>query len=355
MRRSCTRMLAFEDWPLIDQEAWSAGTRSRGLFDPKGCGARWGDASHKKYRGGYGQWLNYLSSKGALDHSLAPGERVTASLVREYFEFLRCGGLSDHTLVNRLDELFRSLMAMEPNKNWRWIIAPNGRSIRSQMSMRRKIRTIPSIRSLLDLGVHLMDKASERVGPSRQLCQFRDGLIFALLAACPFRRRNISMIEIGRHLIRLDDRYVICFTAAETKTGRRDEKPVLPFLTSYLQTYLDRVRPKLLQGRETSALWINWNGIPMNTRGVESRLDVVGHRELGARIGFNMFRYAAATDVSIITPAHVGIIAPLLGHTDRRTGEKHYNRANAVSAATQYHSTLRSLRRPIKRTKIKSV
>jgi hypothetical protein len=59
------------------------------------------------------------------------------------------------------------------------------------------------------------------------LLDYRDGLMIALLAARPLRRRNLAMITIGRQLIRVGDAWDLIFAAEETKTGQPIEA-ILP-------------------------------------------------------------------------------------------------------------------------------
>ena len=72
---------------------------------------------------------------------------------------------------------------------------------------------------------------------------YRDGLMIALLAARPLRRRNFAMITIGQHLIRVGPDWRLLFAAADTKTGQPIETDLPDRLVPYLEHYLCAVRP----------------------------------------------------------------------------------------------------------------
>jgi hypothetical protein len=73
---------------------------------------------------------------------------------------------------------------------------------------------------------------------------FRDGLMIAVLAFIPIRRRNLAALEIGRHVIHEGDSRFVVIPSDETKTRKPIEFPVPEFLRNYLTIYLDAVRPR---------------------------------------------------------------------------------------------------------------
>ena len=89
---------------------------------------------------------------------------------------------------------------------------------------------------------------------------FRDGLILALLAACPLRRRSFVGLEPGRHLVRHSDCYRLQLEPGDLKNGTDMTVPLPVSLTPWLDHYLALVRPRLLQGRESPKLWVSREG-----------------------------------------------------------------------------------------------
>jgi len=47
--------------------------------------------------------------------------------------------------------------------------------------------------------------------------RYRDGLVVAFLAFVPIRRKNLTALEIGRHLVREGDRWFVVIPRASCK------------------------------------------------------------------------------------------------------------------------------------------
>ena len=75
--------------------------------------------------------------------------------------------------------------------------------------------------------------------------RYRDGLIIALLIACPVRIKNLANLVIGQHLVFDGDAYRLKLSAAETKAGRPYLGSVPPELTPYIDGWLQVRRPSL--------------------------------------------------------------------------------------------------------------
>jgi hypothetical protein len=74
-------------------------------------------------------------------------------------------------------------------------------------------------------------------------------------------------------------------------------------LAPYIDRYLDEIRPLLLQGKQSDALWITQYGEPLSYGGVSRRLKKVTHRLFGKALSPHMFRHALATSIAIDRPA----------------------------------------------------
>jgi len=64
--------------------------------------------------------------------------------------------------------------------------------------------------------------------------RYRDGLMIALWAFIPLRRKNFAALEIGRHLLREGDSWFVIIPREEAKTGTPIEFAVPESLESYL-------------------------------------------------------------------------------------------------------------------------
>jgi integrase len=67
-------------------------------------------------------------------------------------------------------------------------------------------------------------------------------------------------------------------------------------------------------------------------------------RAFGQPINPHLFRDCAVSTVATDDPEHIGIAAPLLGHRDPRTTEKHYVQANALAAGRRLRRSIDRLR-----------
>jgi integrase/recombinase XerD len=344
-REPSRRCLRLDEWPEPDRLAWKTAMAGGDIFDHRCAGANWSAATRVKNSGGYGRWLGFLKQRGWLAPETLPANRVTAARVQAYFESLRAA-VRDHTVICRIAELAAVMRAIAPDRDWSWINRPGGTSIRMRLPMARRPMSVPSAQTLLALGLRLMQTAEGLSRPTRRIVQYRDGLLFALLAAVPtMRLRNLVSIQIGRHLLYADGQFRLWFPADETKTRRPLEAPVPDGLAAALRRYLEVYRPQLLQGRAHAQLWVNWRGQALTKSGIQNRFRYVTAKHLGSVIGPHAFRHAAATTVAIKDPAHVRIIAPILGHSSHRTAEVHYNRATTAEAAAALRRSLRKIRK----------
>src|SRR6185437_13032506 len=89
---------------------------------------------------------------------------------------------------------------------------------------------------------------------------YRNVLAIALTAAHPLRRKNVSALRLGVTILRRADVWAIDIPGAETKNGRPIFAELPKTVTPLLDTYVRDVRPLLLRGSTSDALWINLYG-----------------------------------------------------------------------------------------------
>ena len=176
-------------------------------------------------------------------------------------------------------------------------------------------------------------------------------MMVALLIACPtMRLKNLSGIELERHLVRVSTGFELRFSGAEMKAGKPVEIPVPEVLMPYLDHYITQVRPALLARSAMPAsacprLWITQYGKPMREKAIHLAISVTTERAFGRPINPHLFRDSAVTSVALEDPKHIGIAAPILGHTDLRTTEAHYIQAQQIAAGRKLQASLKTLRR----------
>ena len=165
--------------------------------------------------------------------------------------------------------------------------------------------------------------------------------MIALLALCPIRLGNFAELRIGRQIRRIGDTWWIILEAAETKSGRPDERPIPEILTSHIDRWLERWRPIFL--RTADAFWPSTKGGPLAYACVGQIITETTLRELGVAISPHLFRDCAVYTVATEAGDRMGIASGLLQHTDPHTTEKYYNKGASLGAVRQYQQILDQL------------
>lgn len=339
------RCLKVNEWPDADQIAWEK------LFEPgdildgtAGLGQHWCDDTRQKYRKGYGRWLTFLITSRQYQADLAPEDRVTLEAVSAYI-----GQLSEEvaswTVWGRLAELLAVCKAMAPAADWSWL----NRAVRrleaqGRVSKDKHSRLRPAA-EISNWAYGELDRILKAPPARHAETKFRDALLVGILIACPtMRLGNLTRIKIGQHLIKLKGRYELRFQGFEMKARKPIEIPVPESLTAYINHYIEQVRPILLDGNDSDRLWISQYGKPMTDKAIHAAISTATKRAFGRAINPHLFRDCAVTSVAIEDPKHIGIAAPILGHTDPRTTEKHYIQAQQLHACRTLVRSLKDLR-----------
>jgi len=140
--------------------------------------------------------------------------------------------------------LLRMLMVLEPQRDWTVLARVYQHLKRTAAPSCDKLSRMVPATDLFALGIRLMDTWA--AGPPQRVnkpSRYRDGLLIALLISCPVRMRNLTSIEVGRHLLWDGQVYQPHFTAAETKTRRPYAASVPRELTPYVDAWLQVHRP----------------------------------------------------------------------------------------------------------------
>ena len=342
------RCLKVHEWPEVDQQLWHQILQPGDILDGTvGSGFHWSEATREKYRKGYGRWLTYLIISNQFDADEGPTERITPERVSSYMDDLN-ETISSWTVWGRIAELLAVAKAFAPDTDWSWLrrivsyLEANGRDGRIKLPRLR-----PS-GEIVAWAYERMDNIVVAPPDRDPASHYRDALMIALLITCPpMRLGNLAMIQVGKHLKSIGDGYHLRFAADETKTRKPLLIPVMDSLAPYIKYYLDNVRPALLQAVEWDHLWITKYGNPMKGKTIYDRITTVTERAFGVSINPHLFRDCAVTSVAIDDPEHIGIAAPILGHTDPRTTEKHYIQANAIVAGRRLRNSIDTVRREL--------
>jgi integrase/recombinase XerD len=352
------RCLKVEAWPQSDRRDWETALQHGDILEPCNFTSTWKPLTRYTVERSYGRWLTWLDCNELLDVALTPARRASRETVARYVQDLQSLNAS-YTVLSRVRNLCNALQAMAPEEDWEWLRCVIRRRRRTAVSAKNKRAMIIATEELFDFGLELMNDAE---GPSHRTSlgkagRYRDGLMIAMLASRPIRRRNFASIEIGRHLVRQGPEYWLRFAAEETKTNSPIEIPVPTVLTPYIERYLAYYRPFLgeraVRGNWVCAqprsagmtLWVsNWCSA-MSEGGIYGRITKATKTRFGHAINPHFFRDCAATSIAIEDPAHVYVTQSILGHTSIKTSERHYNHAQSLEATRRYQRRILELRR----------
>ena len=340
--------LKLDEWPEGDRVAWFKAIAPGDLLDgTMGPAYHWCEDTRDHRRKAYGRWLTSQIAAGGFDAMAEPTSRITSDTVSAYILELQ-SQVAPYTVWGYIAGLHAVAMAFDPDGDWRWLRRIVGKLEATLQDSKDKHSRLRPASEVLAWAISRMQEI-ERNPPKRFVdTHYRDALMVGLLISCPtMRLRNLTGIKIGQHLIQRSDGWDLRFSGPEMKARKPVEMCVPRELNQYLVRYLDYHRPALLDGAASNRLWITQYGEPMTQKTVFSRISTVTERAFGMPINPHLFRDCAVTFVALNDPKHIGIAAPILGHTDPRTTERHYLQAQQIAAGRKLQASLRSIRKQL--------
>lgn len=329
-------------WPMADQGAWAAACLPGDPFEPGGLAARWRPATRDARVGAYGRFLGTLEGARREAVGISARELVTPESVHDYLRFLRARGWASQSIAGSILHLHGCVVALWPAHDWRWLAAIRAREWRLAEPRRNKLARIVPQRALLELGMQLMESAEEPglVGPAGvgellPPLRYRDGLVLALLALRPLRRRNFLALAIGESLQRTPEGWDIVLSGEVTKNHTPLRQPIPSVLLPMLARYLEEYRPALAamhgQGPVSAraqppgnALWLSRWGCPLTAGGLVVAVENATRERFGQHVNVHLFRDCAATSLADEHPDQMKVAADLLGHRSFATTQKYY-------------------------------
>jgi integrase len=335
--------LPFEQWPEADRDAWNAacqpGTRLK----------RGGTASHLKpvtrddHAAHYGNFLGFLDRRGLLRRNGPPAANVTPEYVDAYFNE-RKDRLASTTLHSTICRLRRTAQYIAQSRDFAWL-AEIGKDLALVARPRSKFDRLVLTEVLVEAGLTLIHEAelSKSMTKLRRACQARNGLMVALLAFCPIRRKNFIDLEIGRSFVKIRGTWWIVLSASETKEKRADERPIDELLTPVIDRYLRQYRPVLARiSNPPPALWLSAkNGTPISDKEVANVIRMTTLSTVGVAVSPHLFRTAGASSAATLGGENPYLGSALLHHTHPSLTNAHYNRATSLSAAESFRHIVR--------------
>ena len=343
--RSSARCLLVSEWPVKDQKLWLRISEPGCILDeytPRA--ASWRAPTLEKVRKGYGRWLHFLMSQGLLVPDSDPIERIILANVRPYVESLQAE-VAPETVWSYVTSLHQTAVAFAPTHEWGWLYRITAKLKSRSNPTRQKHARLRPAAEVFDWATNEMNTLSVAgdYRPTTAIA-YRDALMIALLTACPTRLRNLAMIEIGRHLVQINDRFQLRFAPLEVKNNRYISMELPSALTPFLKMWLQEWRPKLCKSADLSSLWIGVRGGALGARGIQAAITKRTKRAFGHPINPHLFRDIAATSTAIITPANIGIAGSILGHLTPQAAEDHYIHASQITAGRKLRQSVNKIR-----------
>jgi integrase len=336
--------LPFAQWPDADKMLWQQAIEADDPF-ASGAGARLAPTSLKRYFTGWRRFLGFLAISEPEVLAIAPAERLGPERIKEFAKHLT-ETCSPGVVASTIEAAYHAARVMMPDADLRWLKETKTRLYRGAP---RHSQTRPAITSvqLLRLGQELMDEVRPNLGPKLALTRalrHRDGLMFALTAFAPLRRKNLAALDMVRHFQFSKDGCTVIISKDETKTGTGLEFELPGLLLPYLDEYLRLVRPRLSSDPRCTALWVNAKGGALSYAAIAGIFARHSVQRLGIKLRPHDVRAAAATTWAIFSPEQIGVAQELLAHKDARTTTVHYNRARGIEASRRLFKALANVR-----------
>jgi site-specific recombinase XerD len=170
--------------------------------------------------------------------------------------------------------------------------------------------------------------------------------MLALLAQYPIRLKNFAALEIGRSLIKIDDKWWIVLTATETKEKRADERPIEDEIGVALDKYLEVYRAILCRSTaNTNTLWLGIDGTAMAECSIREVITETTRSALGVPINPHLFRTSASSTAAIHASDKPNLGSAILHHSHPTVALENYNQASSISAGRAYRDVIQRLRR----------
>jgi len=343
MLPTAKKHLAFSEWPAKDRWLWNAAFEPGDVFDQRPTD-RLSTATIAGLRTAYARFIGFVASNDPQRLRLPPEDRPEQASIKIFVEHLR-ESCRDTSIASLLHKLRLALGLICPQTDWSWL-----KVIAKRIAARAIPRSLrnPGLTSadLYEVGIRLMAKAEKSEASTRRLSKedaltYRDGLIIALLAVVPLRRRTLTALTINQHLVKIGECWLLDIPAVDTKTRRALEFPLPEDLSRQISLFIARFRGRVSGAENHDGLWPSTRGKPMDSGSIYDAVRRRTTEALGFAVNLHWFRLAAGNLWSITDPANVRGVKDLLGQTSFGTTEKHYIGAQSRLAGRELAKVLR--------------
>jgi len=338
-------------WPEEDSALWLQALELDDPFSEFGKRAHLRSISNHKVEKGYGRYLTCLKRHEPEALKDRACERINRDRVKRFVMDMEAEGNRKMTLLARLQELHSIAVILDPGNSFQFIKDFEARIRHRTETSRHEGRCFTATDKLLSLGLKLMQNARQQTTNRLKAIDYRDGLLSALLAVRPKRRKNFAALKLDKNVVQLDGVWRIRLSPEETKTHNRIDVEWPCELVEPLETYLAVHRPILMAivGRwhkpVDDALWVSSNGSPLTEMAFYQQVTKRTAEAFGKPVNPHAFRHSAASTLACEDPAHVRISATILGHSSFQTTEHYYIMAQQAQAHDAFVKLMLAVRK----------
>jgi integrase/recombinase XerD len=351
--------LPLKQWPLLHREAWNAALASKDILDTDFVSVDWRPASITRNTKAYGIWLSWHVANGKDISDSRPEDLVTKDALRAFVADLQAVNAS-FTVSDRVQALYSVMRILAPQSkgyDWEWLCKVMGRLRTMATPSRDKLSRLKSAGDIYALGRSLIAEADAAEHTSdmtliERAMSYRDGLMIALLIHRPLRRANFASLAFGTTFVMLDGTAVLAIDPGHSKTNRRIESELPEDLYAHLCHYLEVYRP-ILMGHSVKAqrntgpkpldaLWVSRDGTQLAEESIRGAIERRTRHAFGKPIPSHWFRDAAVTSLIQDAPESARLASGVLGYSDVRITEKHYNQAQTIHSARRHANVISS-------------
>jgi integrase len=170
----------------------------------------------------------------------------------------------------------------------------------------------------------------------------------ALLQAAPIRLKNLTAIDINRHLIARGKRLYLVIAEAEVKNSEPIDFELPVETRDILAWYVREYRP-LLISEPTDALFPGPRGGAKTSNTLAKQIPQTVFRYTGLRINVHLFRHAAGKLFLDARPGQYEVMRRVLGHRSITTTTSLYAGAETRSAGSHFAAVIAERRRLLER------
>lgn len=325
------------DWDVHDVEDWADDDDDLG-----GLAAHWSDATLDNNVRFYTYWLRFLRRRGELEPLSPPGARVSPARLIAYVKELR--RVSPVARVTYVRGIRYMLLAIDRDGQPACLAPMVRRLVRTAEPVRDQSHLLVAPSDMFYAGLARMDRVLPLAeGVPKFAGKYRDGLMMSAIVCKALRRRNFAGMLVGRNISRnVMDVYEVRFRPVETKARREIRAVLSALLTPYIDRWFKTIRPLLLRGRTSDAMWITMAGADMSPETLHNRLCNATEQELSKRINPHLTRKIVYTGVAIARPELIRMVGSLLDQSSDQSDA--YNLADQLSASRRYLDLLEERR-----------